>query len=51
MADQSDKGIKQSGGIMVNYVYRLENIEEYAQQYFNSGNIHASPPSCTNLLR
>ncbi|XP_078182363.1 malonyl-CoA decarboxylase family protein isoform X2 [Carex rostrata] len=43
MADQSEKGIKQSGGIMVNYVYRLENIEDYAQEYFNSGNIHASP--------
>lgn len=43
MADRSEKGIHQSGGIMVNYVYRLENIEDYAQSYFGSGQIHASP--------
>lgn len=42
MADRSEKGIHQSGGIMVNYVYRLENIEDYAQSYFGSGKIHAS---------
>ncbi|RID70721.1 hypothetical protein BRARA_C02720 [Brassica rapa] len=43
MADRSEKGIHQSGGIMVNYVYRLENIEDFAQSYFGSGQIHASP--------
>ncbi|CAH2071558.1 unnamed protein product [Thlaspi arvense] len=43
MADRSEKGIHQSGGIMVNYVYRLENIEDYAQSYFGSGKINASP--------
>ncbi|KAK1556804.1 hypothetical protein Q3G72_012542 [Acer saccharum] len=42
MADKSEKGLHQSAGIMVNYVYRLENIEGYAQSYFSSGNIHAS---------
>ncbi|CAM8998283.1 unnamed protein product [Rhodiola kirilowii] len=42
MADKSEKGLAQSGGIMVNYVYRLENIEDYAQSYFTSGTIHAS---------
>ncbi|KAJ4703974.1 Malonyl-CoA decarboxylase mitochondrial [Melia azedarach] len=42
MADLSDKGLHQSAGIMVNYVYRLENIEEYAQSYFSTGHIHAS---------
>ncbi|XP_059437756.1 uncharacterized protein LOC132170695 isoform X2 [Corylus avellana] len=42
MADRSEKGLRQSGGIMVNYVYRLENIEEYAQSYFSKGHIHAS---------
>ncbi|KAG5561315.1 hypothetical protein RHGRI_004369 [Rhododendron griersonianum] len=42
MADQSEKGLLQSGGIMVNYVYRLENIEENAQSYFSTGHIHAS---------
>ncbi|XP_062162953.1 uncharacterized protein LOC133869874 [Alnus glutinosa] len=42
MADRSEKGLRQSGGVMVNYVYRLENIEEYAQLYFSKGHIHAS---------
>lgn len=43
MADQSENGIKQSGGIMVNYLYRLENIEEYGLSYFGTGQIHDSP--------
>lgn len=43
MADQSEKGIEQSGGIMVNYLYRLENIEEYASSYSATGLIHTSP--------
>ncbi|KAJ0965467.1 hypothetical protein J5N97_026605 [Dioscorea zingiberensis] len=43
MADQSEKGIQQSAGIMVNYVYRLDHIEEYAQSFINEGCIHASP--------
>ncbi|KAJ6397179.1 hypothetical protein OIU77_022093 [Salix suchowensis] len=42
MADRSEKGLHQSGGIMVNYVYRLEYIEQYAQSYFSTGHIHAS---------
>lgn len=42
MADQSLKGIEQSGGIMVNYVYRLDKIDEYAQAYLNTGHVHAS---------
>lgn len=42
MADRSEKGQHQSAGIMVNYVYRLENIEEYAQSYFSTGQIHSS---------
>ncbi|KAK8273532.1 hypothetical protein E1A91_D10G012000v1 [Gossypium mustelinum] len=42
MADQSEKGLNQSAGIMVNYVYRPENIEEYAQLYFSKGHIHSS---------
>ncbi|KAK9268046.1 hypothetical protein L1049_010485 [Liquidambar formosana] len=42
MADRSEKGLLQSGGIMVNYNYRVENIEEYAQSYFSTGHIHAS---------
>ncbi|KAF3451761.1 hypothetical protein FNV43_RR07857 [Rhamnella rubrinervis] len=42
MANRSEKGLRQSGGIMVNYVYRLESIEEYAHSYFSTGHIHAS---------
>ncbi|KAJ7946332.1 Malonyl-CoA decarboxylase, mitochondrial [Quillaja saponaria] len=51
MADQSEKGLSQSGGIMVNYVYRLENIEEYAQSYFSTGHINASHDLLTMLRR
>ncbi|KVI01104.1 Malonyl-CoA decarboxylase [Cynara cardunculus var. scolymus] len=61
MADRSEKGLSQSGGIMVNYIYRnvivvvgpfldveekwrcLEHIEDYAQAYFSTGHIQASP--------
>ncbi|OEL21022.1 Malonyl-CoA decarboxylase, mitochondrial, partial [Dichanthelium oligosanthes] len=43
MADQSEKGIQQSGGIMVNYLYRLDNIEEYALSYSGTGLIQSSP--------
>ncbi|KAF5180994.1 Malonyl-coa decarboxylase [Thalictrum thalictroides] len=42
MADQSEKGLCQSGGIMVNYVYRMDKIEENAQSYFGEGHIQAS---------
>ncbi|KAM0943169.1 putative malonyl-CoA decarboxylase [Dioscorea sansibarensis] len=43
MADQSEKGIQQSAGLMVNYVYRLDHIEEYAELFIKEGHIHASP--------
>ncbi|XP_021295138.1 malonyl-CoA decarboxylase, mitochondrial isoform X2 [Herrania umbratica] len=42
MADRSEKGLRQSAGIMVNYVYRPETIEEYAHSYFSLGHIHSS---------
>ncbi|KAE8673455.1 Malonyl-CoA decarboxylase family protein isoform 2 [Hibiscus syriacus] len=42
MADRSEKALSQSAGIMVNYVYRPENINEYAQLYFIKGHIHTS---------
>lgn len=42
MADRSEKGLTQSGGIMVNYIYSLEHIEDYAQAYFSTGHIQAS---------
>lgn len=41
MADRSQKGLLQSGGIMVNYIYRVENIEENAQTYYGEGEIRA----------
>ncbi|CAH1439955.1 unnamed protein product [Lactuca virosa] len=43
MADRSEKGLTQSGGIMVNYIYSLEHIEDYAQAYFSTGHIQVSP--------
>ncbi|CAN0912535.1 Malonyl-CoA decarboxylase, mitochondrial [Linum grandiflorum] len=42
MADRSEKGLRQSGGIMVNYVYRVEEIEENAEGYIRGGSIQAS---------
>ncbi|GFQ02873.1 malonyl-coa decarboxylase mitochondrial [Phtheirospermum japonicum] len=42
MADRSEKGLKQSAGIMVNYIYKVEHIEENAQSYFSKGRIQAS---------
>ncbi|XP_054787268.1 uncharacterized protein LOC129301397 isoform X3 [Prosopis cineraria] len=42
MADRSEKGLSQSGSIMVNYVYRLEHIDEFAHSYLSTGDIHAS---------
>ncbi|KAH6775945.1 malonyl-CoA decarboxylase family protein [Perilla frutescens var. hirtella] len=42
MADRSEKGLKQSAGIMVNYIYEVEHIEENAQSYFSNGQIRAS---------
>lgn len=43
MANRSEKGFRESGGIMVNYIYRLEKIEEHAQAYFSTGHIEYSP--------
>ncbi|XP_058080478.1 uncharacterized protein LOC131228670 isoform X3 [Magnolia sinica] len=42
MADRSEKGLCQSGGIMVNYIYRVDEIEENAQLYFSTGRVKAS---------
>ncbi|XP_050368149.1 uncharacterized protein LOC126786381 [Argentina anserina] len=46
MADRSEKGLLQSGGIMVNYIYRLGRIEDYSQSYFSTGHIHTSSELC-----
>ena len=41
-ADLSVKGREQSAGIMVNYLYDLEKIEEYHEAFFDKGIISAS---------
>ena len=41
-ADLSTKGIAQSGGIMVNYLYNLTNIEKNHENYTSSGERAAS---------
>ncbi|KAL3687121.1 hypothetical protein R1sor_013430 [Riccia sorocarpa] len=43
MADTSTKGIEQSAGIMVTYIYRLENLDTNKQLYLNKGIISVSP--------
>ncbi|MEM7057280.1 MAG: malonyl-CoA decarboxylase [Pseudomonadota bacterium] len=40
--DLSDKGLEQSFGIMVNYMYRLDRIEQNHEAYQASGQIAAS---------
>ena len=43
MADTSDKGLKQSAGLMVNYVYELPKIVHRSQHYTTAGTISQSP--------
>ena len=42
-ADLSPKGIQQSAGIMINYLYRLSEIEDNHEAYTGEGRIVASP--------
>lgn len=42
MADTSRKGLEQSGGLMVNYLYELPKIETRSQQYGAAGAISKS---------
>lgn len=42
MADTSEKGMAQSFGIMVNYLYDLDRIEEYHEAYAEEGRVTAS---------
>ncbi|KAL6553197.1 hypothetical protein OROGR_007039 [Orobanche gracilis] len=49
MADRSEKGLKQSAGIMVNYIYKVEHIEDNAQSYFSKGQVRASDEVMTYL--
>lgn len=41
-ADGSPRGIAQSGGIMVNYLYELDEVERNHETYINEGKIAAS---------
>lgn len=50
LADTSPKGISESAGIMVNYLYRLERIEDYHEDYTAEGVINAST-AVRNLLK
>jgi malonyl-CoA decarboxylase len=49
-ADLSSKGLQQSAGIMINYLYRLSEIEDNHETYTDEGRIAASP-QLRNLLR
>jgi malonyl-CoA decarboxylase len=42
LGDLSPKGLRESAGIMVNYLYRLEDIEKNHEAYANQGEIAAS---------
>ena len=41
-ADLSDKGLQQSVGMMVNYLYDLNSIEENHDAYFDQGEVAIS---------
>lgn len=42
MGDSSKKGLKQSAGMMVNYLYELRKIEQRSEQYTSSGVVSQS---------
>lgn len=42
LGDTSDKGMHQSGGLMVNYLYVLDDIERNHEQYTTNGTIACS---------
>src|SRR5579862_20991 len=50
MGDRSPKGLQQSAGLMVNYLYRLQDIEENHEAYTGEGRVTASP-AITRLLK
>jgi malonyl-CoA decarboxylase len=43
-ADISPNGLRQSGGLMVNYLYDLPRIEEYHEAYANRTEIATGEP-------
>jgi malonyl-CoA decarboxylase len=42
LGDVSEKGLQQSAGIMVNYCYRLDDIEAHHEAYRSSGRVAAA---------
>jgi malonyl-CoA decarboxylase len=50
LGDLSPKGLRESAGLMVNYLYRLEDIEKNHEAYANQGEIAASS-AVKKLLR
>ena len=42
LGDLSPKGLRESAGIMVNYLYRLDDIEKNHEAYANDGEVTAS---------
>ena len=50
LADLSPKGLQQSAGMMINYLYKLSEIEENHERYTDDGRIAASP-QLRSLLR
>jgi malonyl-CoA decarboxylase len=50
LADTSPARLRESAGMMVNYVYRLDRIDELAQGYADHGRIVASPAVTATLL-
>ena len=42
MGDRSENGLKQSAGLMVNYVYDLNQIDENHEAYSGNGRITVS---------
>jgi malonyl-CoA decarboxylase len=50
LGDLSPKGLQQSAGIMINYLYRLADIEENHEAYTGEGRVTASA-AITRLLK
>jgi malonyl-CoA decarboxylase len=50
LGDVSPKGFRESAGLMVNYLYRLEDIEKNHEAYANQGTVAASS-AVKKLLR
>jgi malonyl-CoA decarboxylase len=44
MGDSSEKGLRQSAGMMVNYLYDLPAIEELHERYANRGSVATGKP-------